>query len=273
MGMISGYLADKLVKHVANIAPYTKPSLYMALCTSVSVSYTECAGANYARVSVPNWLAAGDTVLGVESRFTSNVGVIQFATAGFGGWTTPGYWVLFDTSTPGTGNIIAYGSIYPSSPVNEGDAPSFDEGEIQVSYDNADNGWGWSTPLIQKVLDHVFEGTSYTAPTTLYMGFSTDVLSGTSGVTNECASIGGYARQEVGNIESDGTLGELWNTELINFPVTGSWTPGVQTIFVSDHATDATAGHLMFYCTIDAMDIMNGDVVDVPINNMYIYME
>ena len=52
---------------------------------------------------------------------------------------------------------------------------------------------GFSDYLEDKVLDHVFGGNAYTAPTTLYVALYTVAPSDTGGGTE--VSGGGYARQ------------------------------------------------------------------------------
>ena len=56
--------------------------------------------------------------------------------------------------------------------VVSGNTPSFAAGEIEISFDASAAGGGWFDYLVHAMLDHVFEGTAYTAPS-IYLGLST----------------------------------------------------------------------------------------------------
>lgn len=77
----------------------------------------------------------------------------------------------------------------------------------------------FSNYLENKVLDHVFGGVAYTAPTTLYVGlFTTDP--GEAGTGTEVSG-GSYARQ---TIAFTVTASQASNTAAVEFPTaTASW--------------------------------------------------
>jgi hypothetical protein len=123
--------------------------------------------------------------------------------------------------------------------------------------------------LENKLVDHIFRGISFTAPTTMYLGLLTvapsDIGDGTE-VTG-----GSYARvannplystwkgtnNEVTNVPSSGTSGTTSNAGIITFPApTANW--GVVTHFAIYDAS--SAGNLLFWGALSiTKTINNGD--------------
>jgi hypothetical protein len=80
----------------------------------------------------------------------------------------------------------------------------------------------FSDYLEDKVLNHVFGGTSYTAPTTLYVGVFTSAASDTGPGTE--VSGNGYARQSVAFTVSGTSPTTASSSAAVEFPeATGSW--------------------------------------------------
>ena len=80
----------------------------------------------------------------------------------------------------------------------------------------------FSDYLEDKVLDHVFGGTAYTAPTTLYVGVFTSAASDTGPGTE--VSGNGYARQSVAFTVSGTSPTTAASSAAVEFPeATGSW--------------------------------------------------
>jgi hypothetical protein len=80
----------------------------------------------------------------------------------------------------------------------------------------------FSDYLEDKVLNHVFGGTSYTAPTTLYVGVFTSAASDTGPGTE--VSGNGYARQSVAFTVSGTSPTTATSSAAVEFPeATGSW--------------------------------------------------
>jgi hypothetical protein len=82
---------------------------------------------------------------------------------------------------------------------------------------------GFSDYLEDKVLDHVFGGTAYTAPGTLYVGLYTAAPSDSGGGTE--VSGGSYARKSMPAMTVSGTSPtEATNGAAVEFiTATGSW--------------------------------------------------
>lgn len=124
----------------------------------------------------------------------------------------------------------------------------------------------FSNYLETEILDHVFGGSAYTAPATLYLGLYTAAPSDSGGGTE--VSGGSYARQTVAFTVSGNTAS---NTSAIEFPTaTASWgTVGYVGIF------DAlTSGNLLAYASLTtAKAIDSGDVLRVPAGDLDITLD
>jgi len=114
--------------------------------------------------------------------------------------------------------------------------------------------------LEDKIIGHMFRGTPYTAPTTLYIGLFTAAPGEAGGGTE--VSGGGYARVGVANsaLEWDATVGgngTTKNTNAITFPApTANW--GSVTHWGIFDA--ASAGNLLVYAALTTpKTINNGD--------------
>ena len=116
----------------------------------------------------------------------------------------------------------------------------------------------FSNFLETEILDHVFAGAAYTAPTTKYLALFTAVSDGETGSVTEVTG-GGYARQSVAFTTSGNTTS---NNAAIEFPTaTGSWGT-VTHVGVFDASS---SGNLMAYATLSASKaIATGDVFRVP---------
>ena len=119
----------------------------------------------------------------------------------------------------------------------------------------------FSNYLETEILDHVFSGNAYTAPTTLYLALYTAAPGETGGGTE--VSGGGYARQTVAFTTSGDTSS---NTSAIEFPTaTANWGT-VTHVGVFDALT---SGNLMVYATLTSSKaIETGDVFRVPAGDL-----
>jgi len=116
---------------------------------------------------------------------------------------------------------------------------------------------GFSDYLENKVLLHVFGGTSYTAPGTLYVALYTSAPSDTGGGT-ECSG-GSYARKSMGNMTVSGTSPTTaTNGSAVEFvTATGSWGT-VTHVGVFDAST---SGNLLGWAALSASKtVSSGDV-------------
>ena len=112
--------------------------------------------------------------------------------------------------------------------------------------------------LETEILDHVFAGAAYTAPSTKYLALFTAIGDGETGSVTELSG-SAYARQSVAFTTSGNTTS---NNAAVEFPTaTGSWGT-VTHVGVYDAAS---SGNLMAYATLSASKaIATGDVFRVP---------
>lgn len=115
----------------------------------------------------------------------------------------------------------------------------------------------FSDYLETKVLDHVFGGTAYTAPSTLYVALFTAAPSDSGGGTE--VSGGGYARQTIAFTTSGDTTS---NNAAIEFPTATANYGTVTHVGVYDASS---AGNLMAWAALtSSKTIETGDVFRIP---------
>ena len=131
--------------------------------------------------------------------------------------------------------------------------------------------------LEDKILNHVFGGTAYTAPTTLYVGLHTSASSDAAAGTE--VSGGAYARQTAAFTVSGTSPTEASTTAAIEFPVaTSSW----GTVTYAGVYDAATGGNLLAYAQLtDPADFVTplpktidaGDVFRISAGNLKIRLD
>jgi len=117
---------------------------------------------------------------------------------------------------------------------------------------------GFTDYLEDKVLDHVFGGTSYTAPGTLYVGLFTAAPSDTGGGTE--VSGGSYARKSMPAMTVSGTSPTTaTNGAAVEFvTATGSWGT-VTHVGIFDASS---SGNLLCWAALSASKVVaSGDVI------------
>jgi len=124
----------------------------------------------------------------------------------------------------------------------------------------------FSNYLETKVLDHVFGGTAYTAPSTLYLAlFTTDSSESATGTE---VSGGGYARQTVTFTTSGATTS---NDADVEFPTATASYGTVVAVAVMDALT---GGNMLAYAGLSAdKTIASGDVFRVPSGDLDITLD
>ena len=115
---------------------------------------------------------------------------------------------------------------------------------------------GFSDYLEDKVLEHVFGGNAFTAPTTLYVALYTVAPSDTGGGTE--VSGGAYARQ-TGTFTVSGTNPTTAsNTAAIEYPTA---TADYGTVVAVGILDASSSGNLLAYSTLDSSKVVSsGDV-------------
>jgi hypothetical protein len=116
----------------------------------------------------------------------------------------------------------------------------------------------FSNFLETEILDHVFAGAAYTAPTTKYLALFTAVSDGETGSVTEVSG-GGYARQSVAFTTSGNTTS---NNAAVEYPTATGNYGTVTHVGVYDAST---SGNLMAYAALSSnKTIETGDVFRVP---------
>ena len=251
MGSLSNYAELEILDHVLKTGIYTAATtLYVGLSTQTIDDATTGGDVTepsdgYARVACNTWDVAA-------SRATENTAIISFAQAS-GDWGTISDWFVADHLT--TGNIIAYGTFSAGKAVGTGSEPSIAAGGLDVEA----NSGGHSTYLANKILDHIFKTTVYTACDTLYVGCSTGTIAdATSGDAAGEPTGGAYARVAC-NTWDVAAAGATQNTAAITFAkATASWGT-ITDFFIADALTN---GNLLFYEVADnSRDVGTDDTI------------
>jgi len=135
--MVTTYFKQMLAKKMfcANVSgTFNLPSkCYLGLSTSIPTAaggYTEPAtSGGYARIDLTT-----NNLLSYNSSTGKiyNTGALTFneATAG---WGTVTHYVIFDSATRGSGNLLAYGALSSSKSIVTGDIPRVAENALQIS--------------------------------------------------------------------------------------------------------------------------------------------
>ena len=124
----------------------------------------------------------------------------------------------------------------------------------------------FSNYLETKVLDHVFGGTAYTAPATLYLGLFTSNPNEDGSGTE--VSGGGYVRQSVAFTISGNTAS---NTAAVEYPTATANYGTVTHVGIYDASS---AGNLIAYAALtSSKTIETGDVFRVPTGDLDITLD
>ena len=116
---------------------------------------------------------------------------------------------------------------------------------------------GFSDYLEDKVLEHVFGGNAYTAPSTLYVALYTVAPSDTGGGTE--ATGGGYVRRASTFNVSGTNPTTATNPSAIEYPTA---TANLGTIVAVGILDASSAGNLLAYANLDASKtVSTGDAV------------
>lgn len=122
--------------------------------------------------------------------------------------------------------------------------------------------------LEDAVLDHVFGGNAYSAPSTLYVGLFTAAPSDTGGGTE--VSGGGYARQTATFTVSGTSPTEATNSAAIDYPTATADLGTITHVGVFDALT---SGNLLAYASVSTSKTINtGDVLRIPAGDLDIQL-
>ncbi len=122
--------------------------------------------------------------------------------------------------------------------------------------------------LETEILDHVFAGSAYTAPSTHYLALFTAAPGESGGGTEVTTSGTGYVRQSVGFTTTGNTTS---NTASVEYATATASFGTVSHVGVFDAAT---GGNLMAYATLaSSKSIDTGDVFRVPTGDLDITLD
>ena len=117
---------------------------------------------------------------------------------------------------------------------------------------------GFSDYLEDKVLDHVFGGVSYTAPSTLYVALYTVAPDDTGGGTEVTTAGTAYARQTATFTVSGTSPTTASNSAAIEYPTA---TANYGTVVAVGILDASSAGNLLAYADLDTSKVVSsGDV-------------
>jgi hypothetical protein len=126
----------------------------------------------------------------------------------------------------------------------------------------------FSNFLETEILDHVFAGAAYTAPTTKYLALFTAAPGETGGGTEVSTSGTAYARQSVAFTTTGNTTS---NTAAVEYSTATASFGTVTHVGVFDAAT---SGNLMAYATLSSSKAIDtGDVFRVPTGDLDITLD
>jgi hypothetical protein len=255
MGSVSDYLETAMLLHVLGETPYTHPQQFMSLSEADILDDAsgndEHTGDNYSRPEVTAWDAGA-------GRLTANTSLIEFPQAsGTWGGGDMAFWGIWDAVSGG--NLLAHGSLDVAKGIVAGNTPSFAIGEIEISVNTSQTAGGWFDYLVHMMLDHVFEGTPYTAPA-IYMALSTTTPADDGPNFTEPSPPNNYSRAL--HAAWDAVVnGASENTGAITF-ATPSDTWGLITHLGAFDA--ATVGNELFWGDVVDQTPTTDDVVSIP---------
>ena len=126
----------------------------------------------------------------------------------------------------------------------------------------------FSNFLETEILDHVFAGAAYTAPTTLYLALFTAAPGETGGGTEVSTSGTAYARETVAFTTTGNTTS---NNAAVEYSTATASFGTVTHVGVFDALT---AGNLMAYATLSSSKAIDtGDVFRVPTGDLDITLD
>jgi hypothetical protein len=135
-GSASDYLENAILEHIVGKTSLTMPTAYLTLTTSSGTLNDASTGATITEPSYTGPFARKATT-GSDWNTASGGSITNATTLGFpacssGSATITGF-ALMDTSTPGTGHVLAHGTC--SLSINAGITPQFAAGALTITMD------------------------------------------------------------------------------------------------------------------------------------------
>lgn len=254
MGSLSDYAELELLDHLFNAAYSAPGTLYLALCTAAVTD--DLTGATITEVTDAGSYARTEIAFSAaSSRAVVQNGDVEFPQA-TDAWGTVSHWAILDGNTHGADNMLAYGAFTSGFAVVNGNTVTVPSLEITVEIVTTATDAGFSTYVVNKLLDLMFNSTAFTSTAgdtfiALMTATADDDDADTDDLT-EVSSVGtGYIRKEV---DINGGASPTWdlaaagvvdNTHTITLgPPSASW--GLITSMAIVDAISGTANILCY---------------------------
>ncbi len=263
MGSLTNTYENTVLNYIFNhTGSITNSTVYLALGTTALTddgdTFTEVSAGGYTRKAISFGAAS--------SRQVVQDADVPFDTA-TADWGTIRSYQIYTASSGGT--AIAWGRLSTAKTVNNGNTATVSSGEVTISI----NPGACSNYLANALLDAIFNGTSYTAPST-YLGLWTvDLSDSSTGSTSGEVSGNNYSRAVVNNNGSTApywttaTSGALENHDDITFATpSGSW----GTVTAMGILDNSGTGNLLFYDNGISDDPDDGDTVKYSASDLTI---
>lgn len=270
MSGLSQFVTPRALDHTTGKTAYTRPTLYLALCTttptsastgSTIVEPTSGQYAGYARQLLPPGTFNAASISGGGVAVTGATITFPISGGGSSGCTITGY-ALCDSATIGAGNMIWYGAFQANMPISANNQPSVPSGNLNLTLTTAG---GLSNYLVDKLLDHLDGTTAYSAPSSLFIALCTTAPSasstGASLVEPTSSQYDGYTRINIPTADWNaatlvtGTAQTVTDLEL-NFPQAVSDSTGCTVVgFALLDSGTIGAGNILYYGTLTSQAI------------------
>lgn len=269
MGNFSQYLREKILKHGLGAEEFSIPTMYFGLCSESFENFSgvvsELLSPNYSRFVCPvgsvYWRMVNDRQ--ITNKVTIRGDIASDA------WDTAVSWAMFDTETPGTGNILMYGDLENNQiTVRAGKQALIPHSTYNISFLPG----GITNAYTRSWLQALFGLEELSFNENTYVGFSVNKIADI-GVVNE--PIGNnYTRMKIQEwsvfldlIDVAGAVSGT-NSHVLSFSATpGGW-GGLCGAFVANSMEEAD---ILFYNNFDAtFSFATGDSGIININGLLI---
>lgn len=270
----SEYLSKRLLGHTFLSSVYSPTSAWLGLITTLASDgnfYTEVPGSvggnGYARKAT-TWTFYNSAVT-PDAFYVGTAADIVFSNA-----TTPwagAAWVgLFDSST--AGNLLYYGPIKDLadnsvvSTLYPGDELTFPTDETFIYFEGGfPNEYGFSAHLVNKLHQLTLIGSTYTGPTTMWVGLGT--ATSNHAALTEVSTNTGYARQVL-VCQLTTPAWRIVNSAQIDFTA-ASTTWGTITHVGLFDASAIGGGRLLYWTAVgSAQTVATSDTVRIAVNSL-----
>lgn len=274
MGSLSDYAENSFLNHLFSSAYTPASAVYLGLCTADPTDAATGAACN----EVPNANGYARTIITFGAA--SNRQVVQAADVLFpavsGSVSGITNWVITDSGTYGSGNVLAHGSFSSSFSLISGNILRVSSGQAVIQF--ISNGTtGMTNYAAHALLNLMFRNTAFASPAaSIYVALLNTVCAEAYVSMAEVTEVTGsaYARAKVnqpgGSSPAWSTIsaGQTSNAHAINFPTPGSaWTTFTAMAIVN--SSSGTGSNILFFDNALASQTpAAGDLVYYPVSSL-----